>query len=493
MRPLFLLLFIPNFIMGQTQIGVDIDGLFQDDFSGHSVSMSANGDRVAIGTPFGGDGIFELYRGFVQIYQERDGEWTQVGPIIRGEDRGDYSGSSVSLSADGRRVAIGAPENGDFDTSMNRGHARIYEEQAGTWVQIGADIDGEREGDQSGWAVSLSANGKRVAISAVYNSDYRAGAGHVRIYEESGDIWTQLGGDIDGEGSLNFSGVSLSLSADGDRVAIGAVENRDAGVRAGHVRVFALKDSSWLQVGNDLDGDGSESLFGGSVSLTANGTRLAVGATGIAGSTMDLGQVSVYGEEGGNWNKIGLTITGEAAEDVFGSAVSLSENGRHLVVGAAGSNRDAGHVRVYAEENGDWIKTGADIIGEGRGDRSGESVALSADGKRVAIGASYNDGNGDNAGHVRVYDLNTVVSVTSARVLSNLLVYPNPNSGSLLKLTLPVGLSVLSVDLLSTQGRPLRTFPGSPESLDVTNLPAGTYLVRINTAQGSIQDWVVIQ
>ena len=40
---------------------------------------------------------------------------------------------------------------------------------------------------------------------------------------------------------------------------------------------------------------------------------------------------------------------------------------------------------------------------------SGWSVAMSNDGTRIAIGAPYNDGNGDdNSGHVRVYDYSNV-------------------------------------------------------------------------------------
>ena len=37
---------------------------------------------------------------------------------------------------------------------------------------------------------------------------------------------------------------------------------------------------------------------------------------------------------------------------------------------------------------------------------SGVSVSLSSDGTIVAIGALYNDGNGPDAGHVRVYEIN---------------------------------------------------------------------------------------
>lgn len=52
-----------------------------------------------------------------------------------------------------------------------------------------------------------------------------------------------------------------------------------------------------------------------------------------------------------------------------------------------------------------WSQLGADIDGEATYDYSGRSVSLSADGTRVAIGATGNDGNGEDSGHVRVFDL----------------------------------------------------------------------------------------
>ena len=66
-------------------------------------------------------------------------------------------------------------------------------------------------------------------------------AGHVRVYEWSGSTWTQLGADIDGEGAEDRSGWSVSL--DGNRLAIGAVFNNGGGDKAGHVRVYEWSGS----------------------------------------------------------------------------------------------------------------------------------------------------------------------------------------------------------------------------------------------------------
>ena len=55
---------------------------------------------------------------------------------------------SVSLSSDGTRVAIGA--TGNDGNGNDAGHVRIYTYSAGSWTQLGADIDGEAADDNSG-------------------------------------------------------------------------------------------------------------------------------------------------------------------------------------------------------------------------------------------------------------------------------------------------------------------------------------------------------
>ena len=54
-------------------------------------------------------------------------------------------------------------------------------------------------------------------------------SGHVRVYEYSGSSWSQLGSDIDGEAATDESGFSVSLSSDGTKVAIGADGNDGGG------------------------------------------------------------------------------------------------------------------------------------------------------------------------------------------------------------------------------------------------------------------------
>ena len=101
---------------------------------------------------------------------------------------------------------------------------RVYEYSGSSWSQLGADIDGEAAGDYSGRSVSLSSDGTIVAVGAPYNDGNGSNSGHVRVYQYSDSSWTQLVLDIDGEAANDYSGHSVSLSSDGTIVAVGAYE-----------------------------------------------------------------------------------------------------------------------------------------------------------------------------------------------------------------------------------------------------------------------------
>ncbi len=328
---------------------------------------------------------------------------TQVGADIDGEAQDDRSGWSVAFSSDGSRVAIGATFNSG--TATGAGHVRVYDLIGGTWTQVGADIDGEAQADRSGTSVAFSSDGSRVAIGADRNSGTGGHAGHVRVYDLIGGTWTQVGADIDGEAGANYSGRSVSLSSDGSRVAIGAPSNSGTANGAGHVRVYDLIGGTWTQVGADIDGEAGGDNSGWSVSLSSDGSRVAIGAphNGRTETYFGHGHVRVYDLIGGMWTQVGADIDGETWRDWSGWSVSLSSDGSRVASGAP--ENGAGYVRVYDLIGGTWTQVGADIDGEAGGDNSGWSVSLSSDGSRVASGAWLNDGTATGAGHVRIYDL----------------------------------------------------------------------------------------
>ncbi|MCB4407942.1 Hint domain-containing protein [Synechococcus sp. MU1642] len=332
--------------------------------------------------------------------------FVQRGPDIDGEAAGDRSGWSVSLSSDGTIVAIGARHNDG--NGSNAGHTRIYQWDGSTWNQLGSDIEGEAAEDFSGDSVSLSPDGTVVAIGAERNDGNGGNSGHVRIYSWDGSTWNQLGSDIDGEAGRDNSGSSVSLSSDGTIVAIGAPKNEGNGADSGHVRIYSWDGSTWNQLGSDIDGEAAGDNSGNSVSLSSNGTVVAIGAYLNDDNGTTAGHTRIYQWDSGSssWNQLGSDIDGEAAGDGSGTSVSLSSDGTVVAIGAYANDDNgtfSGHTRIYQWDGSTWNQLGSDIEGEAANDQSGSSISLSSDGTIVAIGASKNDGNGSNAGHTRIY------------------------------------------------------------------------------------------
>ncbi len=403
---LLLLLFTSSLLLAQTQIGQDINGEAEGDTSGDSVSLSADGSVLAIGARRNvGSSEIGGGAGHVRIYRNVSGTWEQIGDDIDGDSFGDRSGNAVSLSSDGNIVAIGA-----FIASSNgnqaAGQVRVFQNISDTWVQIGNDIDGEAEDDTSGSSVSLSADGNIVAIGAPGNDENGSFSGHVRVYENVAGTWVQIGADIDGEAPSDQSGRSVSLSNDGTIVAIGAFGNAGNGFLSGHVRVYENVSGTWTQIGDDIDG--GELSGSGNVNMTslnADGTIVAIGGSTFNNLT---GHVRVYENVSGTWIQIGDDIDGEETGDRFGRSVSISDDGTIVAIGASdndGNGLESGSTRIYQNQSGVWTQIGQDIDGEAAEDESGISVSLNATGNIVAISAPLNDGNGIDSGHVRVFDI----------------------------------------------------------------------------------------
>jgi hypothetical protein len=220
------------------------------------------------------------------------GGWSQLGPDIDAEAANDLGGWSVALSADATVLAIGA--RGNDGTAADAGHTRVYVWDGTTWTRRGTDIDGEAGGDQAGTAVALSADGNVLAVGAPYNDGSGINAGHTRVYVWDGTTWTRRGTDIDGEAGGDQAGTAVDLSADGNVLAAGAQGNDGNGFSAGHVRVRTWDGTAWTRRGADLDGEAADDTFGRAISLSPDGAVLAAGATLNDASGYNAGHTRVF-------------------------------------------------------------------------------------------------------------------------------------------------------------------------------------------------------
>jgi hypothetical protein len=378
------------------QLGQDIDGKKPDEYSGGNVSLSNDGKIVAIGAG-GSNGN----SGTVRIYQRNGLIWQQLGSDINGNNISvQTNGIKTSLSDDGKIVAVS-------DIYNIAGRVRIYQYDDSKWNQLGGDIYGIDIGDKFGSDINLSSNGLILAIGATNNNNINGiNAGLVSVYEYDNTTWNQLGSDIYGESDGELSGYSVSLSSNGKIVAIGARNNNGSGNNSGRVHIHKYDGMNWIQLGHDIDGESMGDLSGTSVSLSSNGEIVAIGAELNNGNGVQSGHVRVYKYNDICWHQLGDDIDGEIKGDYSGVSVSLSDDGDILAIGARGNDgngNDSGHVRVYKYDGIQWVKLDNDIDGENVDDQSGISVSLSGNGKTLAIGGALNDGNGNNAGHVRVY------------------------------------------------------------------------------------------
>lgn len=241
------------------QLGQNLDGDHPRDYFGDSIALSDDGYTVAIGAS---QYIRDGKAGYVKIlqYDSSIHKWSPLGNNFKllGADQnatfdefGERFGNALSISSMGNVVAIAAPQN-DNSNGDDSGTVRIYKmnNETNNWEQIGQSIDGESADDWSGGdhqGVSLSNDGMIIAISSPRNdganSDKNSNRGSTRIFEYHPDNnkWLQVSQDIDGESEGDESGKSISLSGDGSIVAIGAWWNDgdDAfNSKRGHVRLF---------------------------------------------------------------------------------------------------------------------------------------------------------------------------------------------------------------------------------------------------------------
>lgn len=264
----------------------------------------------------------------------------------------------------------------------------LYDLKAQNWTQIGVDIDGETEDNWSGYSVSLSANGNIVAIGEPLTDETGIDDGQVRVYQNNDGNWTQIGSDIVGEAAGDRFGSAVSLSAGGDIVAVSAPRNDGNGNDSGHVRVYQNVSGNWTQIGQDIDGQAADDRSGDAVSLSANGSILAIGSVR---NEAWAGDVRVYQNVSGNWTQIGSDIVGENPSDQSGYSVSLNATGNILAIGAFANsdngNLAGGQVRVYQNVSGNWTQVGQDLNGYFQENLLGYSVSLNATGNILAIGA----------------------------------------------------------------------------------------------------------
>ena len=196
---------------------------------------------------------------------------------------------------------------------------------------------------------------------------------------------------------------------------------------------------------------GAGDRFGQSVALSADGSTLAVGAVFEASrganpddnSAQDAGAVYVFVRSGSGWTQQKyLKPSNIAADDWFGSSVALSDDGSTLAVGAMSEDSSAtgvggnegdnsapnsGVVYIFTRDGTQWTQQAyLKASNTDPADQFGATVALSADGATLAVGAITERGNGTSASNNAATEAGAVYVFTRTGATWNPPVYVKP-------------------------------------------------------------------
>ena len=397
---------------------------------GLAIAAAGVGVGIFIGTYSSGTGEVCKYFGMweeeggVIMHKERDSIAVDLSQDPAGIMELFYSfGSDLCLSDSGRRIAVSAK----FGDAVSVYELAKKDDNVETWEKLGEDLKNNDPLVFSRYSVRaehwieagvvLSGHGDRVAVGFPYNSNNgTAWGGSIEVHEYDSQGWVPLGEKFFGKKRKGLMGnrETFDLSQNGSIIAIGEPHFKNVG----RVRVFNLIKNSWNLLGPILYGQNKNDLFGSALSLSANGTVLAIGSLGAVG---DMGLVITYGfrEEDNNWIQVGQNITSEGFCH-FGHPIELSADGTRLAVMSShfvGNDTFAednscvefnstsvvedGAIRVYHLINGNWTQTSP--LFELRLKFGFTHFSLSGDGNTLVAGAPKKSTNVYESGAARVY------------------------------------------------------------------------------------------
>lgn len=358
------------------------------DHFGGSVSISADGNTVAVGaqwessmtTGINGDELDDSANlsGAVYVFtRDLADDWSQQAFIkASNTDMNDHFGADVSLSADGDKLAVGASWEGSAangvgaDESNNdaqtAGAVYIFSRESGAWQQDAFIKASNPEAqDYFGTAIALSGDGSTLAVGAPMESSDSVGvngddsnndapdSGAVYVYEVNGVTWEQAAfikaSNTDSEDefgrdvALSFSGNTLAASApgeDSDSTGVNSDGSDDSGSERGAAYIFTRAEGGdWMQH-SYIKPSFIPNGFASSLALSSDGDILSVGAERYASWAGAVFTFKLVDET--TWTEVGLVDAPTfGVNDSMGFSVALSGNGKTLVAGAKGEDSSA--------------------------------------------------------------------------------------------------------------------------------------------------------
>jgi FG-GAP repeat protein len=425
---------------------------------GNAVALSADGTTLAVGAPLdnsvgntiNGPGTQGggFMNGAAYVFRKSASGWA-LEAFIKSSNNGDQHrfGESLSLSGDGNTLVVGAPnENGgstgvDGDkTNTNGTHsgaAYVFVRNGTQWTeQTYLKASNTVYPMSFGRSVSISRDGSTIAVGAPDESGgpgpNTASSGASYVYARSGNSWVvQAYVKASNPGVADNFGFSLSLSADGNTLVVGALfessaasgvngnEADDSLSQAGAAYLFTRLAGTWTQRAYlKASNPEAAAIFGYSVRVNDAGTRLAISAPFSSNQGAESGAVYVFDASNGAWaQQERLAATGSPpffSTPGYGVSLAFDASGDQLIVGneneqsaangVEGDQSDdstigAGAAYLFARTNGGWqMQRYIKASNTGSGDFFGSSAACSADGATIALGARSESSSALNVG-----------------------------------------------------------------------------------------------
>jgi murein DD-endopeptidase MepM/ murein hydrolase activator NlpD len=394
-----------------TDLGAAGDGF------GRAVAVSDDGTLLVAGSvrhdKNGADaGAAFVYRWDGQAWQEGDRLLAADGASNA------HFGASVAISGDGRLIAVGATGAGQ------QGAVYLFRNLGSHWLQVARRVPTDAAAwDQVGTSVALSHDGERLAVGALHGDEGATNAGAVYLFERQDDAWPEIAA-IAAADPVKYDsfGASLAFDEDGGLLAVGAPGDDDGGTSAGAVYLFDVGDGgAWTPVA-ELSGGGAGDGLGISTALAHDGQTLVAGAA-------DGNQARVYTRAGGAWQQDEVLTADDAQPGyAFGTSVAITADGGTIGVGApnaVAAGAPGGKVYRFEPVAGDWVQTWLLASDAKPGDAFGFGVDVAADAATVVAGALGDDDQGPASGSAYVYGTpaadvsapSAVVDVAAAEVV----------------------------------------------------------------------------
>lgn len=421
---------------------------------GTDVAVSGDGKIMAVSAPG-----TEEDPGSVTVFRVNgDDEWKETEVLV-GPHPGSLFGQSIAMDDRGELLVVGAPEEHSLAVGVDPVAGEVEAPQVGAVYVYRFDgavfslanvlkASNAEEGDLFGTSVSVDCDGKMIFVGAegeqslsnVINGDegnaeHNRGldAGAAYLFTESGASWEQTAYLKPPTPSAGARfGEALHVSCDGQVLAVGARGDSGPGEsilpassapqgtkrsNSGSVYVFSRNEQSWAQqVLIRQAVPASFADFGAAVSLSGDGSLLAVGAPG-SGAAEGVGAY-VYEFDGVLWHELdSLPAALEGGLTYPGRSVEVSRDGSLIVVGATWESSagngvgplDASELEPYSGSLYGYKRTDAGFAPAftakqkvpGGHDHLGTSIAMSADGGLLAVGA---DGHSSGATGIGTHD-----------------------------------------------------------------------------------------